>query len=120
MSIRYVVPRVRYSSVPLGRVVEGRLDDFLAGWFGNDGQGRIAILGDSGVGKSSACVYISWLLLRAAASTDSLTPVYLTLDGLARQGLLGSSVHAILQHQPHLGLSEDEVELLVRTRQFGS
>lgn len=116
---RYVVPRVKRAD-HRGSIVEAGLEDLLCAWLADETRLHLAILGDSGMGKSSACIFLSDILLKrlADASDKPVVPVYLSLDILVRKGLLGADIASILRTLPIVGMTDREVDDLLRLGRF--
>lgn len=110
----YVVPQVKYS-VNGGNITQKRLDDFFVEWLKNENETHLAILGDSGIGKSSACIFFTSKLAIDSFRNqqNGLIPIFLSLEGLARQGLLGSDVVTILKKSLYINLEQSELSDLL-------
>ncbi len=117
IATQYVVPRIKHGGAD-GTVVESGLDEYLAAWVEDESRLHLAMLGDSGIGKSSACIYLSSLLLQwfDDEARATLVPIYLSLDGLVRRSLLGSDVHAIIRDVYQLDVSPSVIDELVSAK----
>jgi len=115
----YVKPRIRYSGNNKN-ISESRFDKFILSWSMNELESHLAILGDSGIGKSSACLYLTLTQAIQCLQENSadLIPIFLSLDNLARQNLVSADINTILREILHINVDNEVIDRFVRERRF--
>lgn len=115
----YVVPRIKRSSAE-SRVTSEKLDKYILRWLAKPEQRHLAILGDSGSGKSSACVMIA---SDAAENVqqgpeNGLIPILLPLESMVRHQLLGEGIPTLLKRMCGIDLAEGTISSLIADKRF--
>ena len=115
----YVIPHIKCST-DKGIISTQRLDKYFLEWIKSEKESHLAILGDSGIGKSSACLFFTSRLADDCLSSkeNGLIPIFLSLEGLAMQGLLGKEIAIILREVLHIDLDQSVIDGLVRDNRF--
>lgn len=115
----YVIPRIRCSHNNISFVIE-KLNSYFESWVSKNDLNHIILLGDAGVGKSSACIYLLNELSQNCLkrNTSGIIPIYLSLDMLNRKGFLGSDIHRIFQEYLDIKITEEELLSLIRSKRI--
>ena len=95
----YVIPSVKEFICKYFAEGIAKLDAFFANWFTKE-DNYLGLLGDMGVGKTSACIYLFYYLAKKYESKDyTYVPVYFSLSSLGNRlqnGLCGN-IYSLIQ-----------------------
>jgi hypothetical protein len=118
----YVVQRVKISQDCKG-ISYQRFDCVIDEWLSQTDKTQLAILGDSGLGKTSVCAFLTLQIaqtaLKESPSSLYVIPIFLSLEYLARKQLLGESIYNIVNKTlPNMGWTNTFVEGMVKKQGF--
>lgn len=111
--------RVRHQS-DAGDIVEDTFDAYIQMWLVDCNRPRLAILGDYGIGKTAACIYILHLLSRMLQNVNiaGYVPVFIPL-ALAARLLPGAfTAHSLLNDVLKLAIPAHAIDRLIKQRRL--
>lgn len=114
---KYVIPSVREFIIkqPFNLI---KLDSFFDGWF-SDQNNYLGLLGDMGVGKTTACVYLCYYLAnRYDGMGNSYVPVYLPLNELNESLQKGNEIYKVVKHFMSPKFTIEEIKDLCRKKKL--
>ena len=113
----YVVPRLKVAEE--GALKETKADTFLHSWIQGLPSYHVALLGDSGIGKTSACVFIFRLLAKTYVSDPkSLIPLFVPLEIFARKPPASQGLATLMKDLLRLNIDATIVHNLARAGRF--
>ena len=116
--LQYVIPTIKdfYENTENG--LNWKLDHFFENWFTKNNN-YLCLLGDMGVGKTSACIYLMYYLSKKYNGDDyRYIPVFFALEALTKLTRLEKNVHAIIGEFMGNLFTEDEIKELYRQRRI--
>lgn len=118
VNTNYVIPRIKYSEG--GFIFEDRLDIFFDHWLHRT-ENHLAILGDSGMGKSSACIFLAshlaYQFLQRDYSVQKI-PILLSLESLVSHNLLGKDIKTIMSLLLFINVDSSLIDRFVNEGRF--
>lgn len=115
---QYVIPSVReFSLKPINNNIL-KLNAFFDNWF-TDRDNYLGLLGDMGVGKTTACVYLFYYLAkRYNISGYRYVPVYFLLNGLNERIKKENNIYAVIQSFMDKRFMEKDIKELCRQKRI--
>jgi len=112
----YVIPNVKYSKN--GSIDQATIETLFSEWHMSKNRKLIALLGDSGVGKSTACLFLSFELSKDCLRGDKeiSIPIYISLESLSRSGLIGKELALILRDHLHIEAPDEVIYSLIENQ----
>lgn len=110
---QYVIPSVReFLTKPIKNIA--KLDAFFDNWFTNQNR-YLGLLGDMGVGKTTACVYLFYYLAkRYEERVYSYVPVYFALNSLSELLENGKNIYVVIKSFMNPKFTIEEIKSLCK------
>ena len=114
---KYVIPSVRnFIEKQPQKII--KLDAFFDSWF-SDRNNYLGLLGDMGVGKTTACIYLCYYLAkRYDYKIHSYIPVYFTLNELSDFLQKGHDIYKVIKSFMSPKITLEEVKYLCRKKKL--
>jgi hypothetical protein len=117
----YIIPTIK--TVNSNKINNEKFDVYIDRWLMQDGQPCLAILGDSGLGKTTACGFIAQKQLNRISygvniENTGQIPILLPLADLSKKGLLNQSIYAILNQIVDSEFTESIIETITKENGF--
>ncbi len=115
---KFVIPSVREFIKEKDPAIY-KLNVFFKRWFENE-ESYLCILGDMGVGKSSACIYLFYYLCKSAVenSTMQYVPIFIPLNEISIDYFSDSNLYLTIQKYTNNFFSINNIRVLLSQRKF--
>lgn len=114
---QYVIPSVR-EFITKQSLKLIKLDAFFDSWF-NDQNSYLGLLGDMGVGKTTACVYLFYYLAKKYDNKIyTYIPVYFPLNELGNQLQIESNIYKVIKSFINPKITLEEIKDLCKRRRL--
>lgn len=115
---KYVIPYVKEFLTSSKKDSLTKLDSFFDGWFSKQNN-YLGLLGDMGVGKTTACVYLFYYLAKKYGHGDwNYVPVYLSLSHLNERMTQEKSIYTVIKTFMSSKFTIEEIKILCRKKRI--